>query len=526
MTAVKTTGTSLDVFDVWLANEQWANATLTYSFPTDGSTYNYMSTGSVTPLSASQQNTVRYVLAEISSFTGLSFSEVSESLSTQGDLRFATDAAEGGAYAYLPSTLESGGDAFFGPVTDNPNIGNESFLYFTHEIGHTMGLNHGHEYPSFVSSGMDSQEFTVVTYTDYVGDTDTFSFDSGPIDWAQSYMQLDIAAMQFLYGANYATSGEIWSGDTTYTFNQSTGEMSINGIGQGAPAGNRIFRTIWDGDGTDTYDLSNYSNGVTIDLAAGGWSVFATAQLADLDSPNPGTELARGNVANARLVDGDQRGLIENAVGSQFNDTIFGNEADNWLRGAYGNDTLSGGVGADKLRGNLGFDVLNGDDGRDKLGGGKGGDQLFGGNGNDRLNGGKGADVLTGGLGKDTMTGGAGADILNGGAGRDLLKGGAGNDQLFGDGGKDILKGKAGNDTLTGGQGADTFVFAKGLSGDDVITDFTATEDVIAIHLRGLKEANVTVTIIGADTEIGFGADSVTLEGVNLLDTDITFEFI
>jgi serralysin len=478
MTAVKTAGTSTAVFDVWLAKKQWANATLTYSFPTDGSTYNYMSTGSVTPLSVSQQNAVRDVLAEIASFTGLSFTKVIESTVTEGDLRFATDASESGAYAYLPSAGESGGDAFFGPVTDNPNIGNESYLYFSHEIGHTMGLNHGHEYKSFRNSGLDSQEFTVVTYTDYVGDT-TSSFDAGPIDWAQSYMQLDIAAMQFLYGANYAFAGEIWSGDTTYTFDQSTGEMSINGVGQGAPAGNRIFRTIWDGDGTDTYDLSNYSNGVIIDLAAGGWSVFATAQLADLDSLDPGTELARGNVANARLVDGDQRGLIENAVGSQFRDTISGNEADNWLRGNDGDDTLSGGAGADRLRGNQGFDVLNGDDGRDKLGGGSGGDQLFGGNGNDRLNGGKGDDHLFSQDGDDQLNGGKGGDTLTGGLGKD---------------------------TMTGGAGADTFAFvsvqdsARGKEAD-VIVDFVSGTDKIS--LADMSPSPITLALLGSFSGTG-----------------------
>ena len=35
--------------------------------------------------------------------------------------------------------------------------------------------------------------------------------------------------------------------------------MFIDGVGQGTPQANRIFRTIWDGNGIDTYDLSNYT---------------------------------------------------------------------------------------------------------------------------------------------------------------------------------------------------------------------------------------------------------------------------
>ncbi len=383
------------MFDVWLSAEHWTGPNLTYSFPTDGSTYNYMNTGDVTPLSASQQTAVRNILSKISSFTGLTFTEVVESGGTMGDLRFATDTATGGAYAYLPSSSESGGDAFFGPVTDNPQIGNESYLYFTHEIGHAMGLNHGHEYSSFVSTGMDSQEFTVVTYTDYVGDTDTFSFDSGVIDWAQSYMQLDISAMQFLYGANYATTGEVWSGNTVYMFDPSTGEMSINATGQGVPAGDRIFRTIWDGDGIDTYDLSNYSEDLIIDLAPGGWSLFSVTQLADLNrnSTDP-VYNARGNIANALLVDGDLRALIENAKGGSGDDLILGNQAKNVLKGNGGKDTLKGAAKNDKLFGG---------NGGDKLFGGNGSDKLFGGFGKDEVNGGKGNDKLKGNGGNDNF---------------------------------------------------------------------------------------------------------------------------
>lgn len=404
MTAVTETGQSGAVYDPWLWDLKWDVPTLTYSFPTDGSYYSYQPDFRVEELSDSQKDAVRRALADIASFTGLNFVEVTETQATEGDLRFAQERGLGGAYAYLPTAASQGGDIFVGSGTADPVVGNEAYLYFTHEIGHAMGLEHGHEYPEFVASGMDSQEFTVVTYTDYVGDTDTFSYDSGLVDWAQSYQQLDIAAIQFMYGANFSATGEVWSGNTVYTFDPDTGEMSINGIGQGTPAGNRIFRTIWDGHGEDTYDLGNYATDLLIDLRPGEWSTFSQAQLADLDrySDDP-TRMARGNLANALLFEGDLRSLIENAIGGDGNDEILGND---------GNNDLIGGRGDDFLLGGLGDDVLSGANDNDSLNGGGGDDRLRGQNGDDILIGGDGDDMLWGGDGFDRLHGQAGADTF------------------------------------------------------------------------------------------------------------------
>ena len=117
-----------------------------------------------------------------------------------------------------------------------------------------------------------------MTYRKYVGadpNGDSFA-DVEKYGAAQTLMMYDIAALQHLYGANYNTN----SGNTVYTWSPTTGEMFVNGIGQGAAGANRIFvMTLWDGNGADTYDLSNYSTNLQIDLAPGGWSVFDTSQL-------------------------------------------------------------------------------------------------------------------------------------------------------------------------------------------------------------------------------------------------------
>ena len=126
-------------------------------------------------------------------------------------------------------------------------------------------------------------------------------------------MMDDIQAIQYLYGANFTTN----SGDTRYSFDPNTGQMFIDGVGQGVPLGDKIFRTIWDGGGNDTYDFSNYTTNMTIDLRPGQWSTLSTTQLADLGQSGGGDlhHAAIGNVANAMLFQGDRQRRDQGAVG-------------------------------------------------------------------------------------------------------------------------------------------------------------------------------------------------------------------
>ncbi|GGA22394.1 M10 family metallopeptidase C-terminal domain-containing protein [Neptunicoccus cionae] len=84
-------------------------------------------------------------------------------------------------------------------------------------------------------------------------------------------------------------------------------------------------------------------------------------------------------------ISGAADSLIENAVGTAYNDDIIGNSADNMIKGKAGNDDIRG-VGGD--------DYLKGNRGKDKLDGGKGDDMLEGGADKDKLNGGDGADTF------------------------------------------------------------------------------------------------------------------------------------
>jgi Ca2+-binding RTX toxin-like protein len=116
--------------------------------------------------------------------------------------------------------------------------------------------------------------------------------------------------------------------------------MFVNGIGQGAPAGNRILMTLWDGGGSDTLDLSNYADGVTVDLRPGAFSTFDQDQIANHLAYQNLTALAPGNLAMSLLYNNDGRSLIENAKGGIGNDIFVGNVANNILDGGAGSDTV------------------------------------------------------------------------------------------------------------------------------------------------------------------------------------------
>jgi serralysin len=107
--------------------------------------------------------------------------------------------------------------------------------------------------------------------------------------------------------------------------------------------------TIWDGGGNDTYDLSNYGNGTTIDLRPGQWTTTSQTQIADLGDLHD----ARGNIANALLYNGDPRSLIENAISGSGNDTLIANQAANHLTGGGGADNFRWAAASDAGTGAL-----------------------------------------------------------------------------------------------------------------------------------------------------------------------------
>jgi serralysin len=438
------------------------------------------------------------------------------------DIRIARSSAPTTAWAYYPNGRE-GGDVWFGTRYnfDLPRLGSYQFATAVHEIGHALGLKHPHEaWNGFAAMPVewDSLEFTVMSYRSRIGAPTNLGYTNGSYDFPQGWMMLDIAALQAMYGADFGYR----AGDTRYAWDPATGETFIDGIGQGVPGtgavgANRIFLTLWDGGGADTFDLSNYANGVAVDLAPGGWSVLSPAQLATLDTRD-GTK-ARGNVFNSLLFGDNPASLVENALGGAGADTLAGNQAANRLEGGAGNDLLAGRDGADLLVGGAGADTMEGGAGSDVFVVDGPGDLVV-----ERP--GEGIDTVrvetslpvTLAPGVEILRLGAAGGIGFGGMQADLLLGGAAGDRLDGRGGADVIEGRGGADTLTGGMGADSFILRRG-DGFDRIEDFVPGTDQLVLTGFGLS-ATAALALAresagGVDLDLG-GGDGVLLAGLGL----------
>jgi serralysin len=347
--------------DALLSGAEWGTSTVSYGFTTSASQYGAnegveeKGTG-FEALNSTQRQVVRTGLGLVSGYTNLALTENTGSPGS-AQMRYAMSDNPGTAHAYYPGSGD-GGDSWYNnngptwdgtdypPQYDSPKAGNYAYATFLHESGHALGLKHGHETPP-LNYAQDSMEYSIMTYRSYVGAStgDDGGYTNESWGYAQTFMMYDIAALQRMYGADFTTN----SGATVYSWNASTGAFMINGTVQWTPGGNRVFMTIWDGGGTDTYDLSNYGGGVTIDLRPGEWSKTSAVQLANLGDGHD----ARGNVANALLYNNDGRSLIENAVGGSGGDVLVANQAVNNLKGNGGADRFDFNALSDSGKGSL-----------------------------------------------------------------------------------------------------------------------------------------------------------------------------
>lgn len=289
----------------------------------------------------------------------------------QANLQAHNGANEWG-YASPPATspIERAGDVWLKTGNYNSVVpGTIGWYNVLHETGHAMGLKHpfekitvnGQVHP-VLQAKYDAMEFTVMSYKSYSGEVSNSLGGNGQFDYAQSFMMLDIRALQHIYGADFSTN----SGPTTYKWNPANGDTLVNGqLGIDA-GGIKIFATIWDGGGVDTYDLTAYTSGLKIDLRPGGTSVFSSTQLAYLGDG----QYASGNIYNAILYNNDSRSLIENAKGGSGNDSLIGNFGSNTFWGNAGSDAFNGLGGNDFYYGGTGSDsfiFVGSGDGRDTV---------------------------------------------------------------------------------------------------------------------------------------------------------------
>jgi len=507
------------------------DGTISYAFPTTSGSYAYSGEKDYqfSSISSQQQYFALFFMEQsygnaandgfsVEGFTNANFVAGSADTAT---VRFAQSWLPPTAWAYTPNAGGPGGDVWFGTDyagTENDlrfsEFGNYAGHTLAHELGHALGLKHGHERGEFnwtvVPTAYDSLEYTIMTYHTYVGDDASglkYEHDGAP----QTFMMLDIAALQEMYGADYTTN----SGDTVYKWNPNQGITYVNGVAAITPDANRIFATIWDGGGIDTYDLSAYTTALKIDLRAGGYSVFSQGQLAGLGG-GPNNGYARGNIFNALLYHNNVASLIENVQGGSGDDTIIGNEASNTLWGNAGNDSLSGGSGNDTLIGGAGNDTYIVDNAGDVITEGLN-------EGTDLIRTTLSSYALTNianvenltftGSGDFSGTGNSLANTITGGAGNDLLDGGAGNDTLVGGAGSDVYLVDSASDVINEAVSAGT---------DEIRTVLAAYSIVALVNVENLTyTGSASFTGIGnalANTITG-GAGNDALDGGAGADT-------
>ncbi len=326
VSTVNNIATGNNNIDSLVGYKRWASKNITFSFTNnfrndyeDESGYpdNGLHNATFSSLNAIQRAATREWMAMYESVSGLNLIELTGANDRHATIRMAESSHPSTAYAYLPHTHVAGGDIWFNKTNYNTPIkGNYAYHTFGHEIGHALGLTHGHEGIGSIrnvstNANRDSMEFSIMTYNSYIGDNGG-GYGNETYGFAQSLMMYDIRAIQEMYGANFNYNAT----NTNYTFSPTTGQMFVNGVGQGNPGANRIFRTIWDGNGIDTYNFANYKTNLSISLLPGHWSdldVGDNAQRAYLG----GGHYARGHVFNALQFKGDVRSLIENAYGGR-----------------------------------------------------------------------------------------------------------------------------------------------------------------------------------------------------------------
>ena len=267
---------------------------VTDSFPSEPSAYNggyAVAVDGFLQVSTAQINAIRGILegtgniyCSVEAFCGLDLAQVADNtVRANVNLQIAQCDNFGGAnlstarvgdfpgspvYAWFP---DAAGDLWFGDdsgtgaddggqVFRSPVIGNYAWMTHIHELGHALGLQHSHDsgagsFGAALPADRRGIEFSVMSYLSFIGATPGYTNEQ--FGFSQTFMMYDILALQYLYGADYGTN----SGNTVYSWDPGTGQMFVNGVGQGLPGANRVFLTIWDGNGNDTYDMSNYGTG-------------------------------------------------------------------------------------------------------------------------------------------------------------------------------------------------------------------------------------------------------------------------
>lgn len=293
--------------DAWSSNAQ--GVTLTYSFMDVAPPY-FVAAGATgfVAASAGYQAAVRNVLSRLSQETGLRFTEVADTAAAFGQLRFGANqqtSTKGIAFTANPANGDLAGDVWM-DVDSLAQLteGSEGWQALLHEIGHALGLVHPETdlaAPTVLLSRWDHNGYTLMSEK---------QSPSGL--WQSWYGVLDLQALRSLYGPGAATPS---TGNNWHTLTDQ----------QGLKLG-----TLSDASGHDTLDLSKLSQGAYVELVPGSFS-------------SVGVSASGGASLNNLFIDSTT--VIEDVVGTAYDDVLTGNSANNRFTPGTGNDMVDGAGG-------------------------------------------------------------------------------------------------------------------------------------------------------------------------------------
>jgi hypothetical protein len=295
----------------WQSSGVGSPTTITYSFLNQAPTPGGEGGTGFSAFTSAQQQVVRDLFYVLQNQTGLAFSEVA---GDGGQIRLGVNQqANTRGYSFIPDEFKTdarAGDIWIDQETVAVmNPGQEGYYVLLHEMAHALGLQHPLAEADTSGATVLLNSFSSITNTVML---DVSAATAGG-SWPTWFGSLDLQALRYLYGTK-----EYASGNDTYSVKDATNNL-----------------TIIDDGGIDTLDASTVGVSVSIDLRGG--------KSSSIGMDTDGTS----KFNNVAIATGS---LIENVMGSPFDDVIIGNAKNNLVTFMGGNDIVDGQGGVDLIR--------------------------------------------------------------------------------------------------------------------------------------------------------------------------------
>ena len=295
----------------WQAGSVGSSTSITYSFLKQAPPSGGEGGTGFAAFSATQQQTVRDLFDVLQKQTGLDFAEVS---GDAGQIRFGVNQQTNTrGYSYIPDEFkgdERAGDVWIDQETAQLMLpGQEGYYVLLHELAHALGLQHP------LAESDTSGATVLLNSFQFIANTVMLDVSAATVgsSWPTWFGSFDLQALRYLYGSKaYA------SGNDTYNLKDNASNL-----------------TLIDDGGIDTLDASAVSVPASIDLRGG--------KTSSIGMDTDGTS----KFNNVSIAVGT---LIENVVGTPYDDVIIGNMQNNVINFTGGNDMVDGQAGVDALR--------------------------------------------------------------------------------------------------------------------------------------------------------------------------------